>query len=224
MARKKDREKALILRKNGKSYSQIKKILKVSKSTLSAWLKDYPLSEERIRELRDHNAQRIEKYCRTRRRKKEERLNKCFKEEKKIIFPINEKEIYLAGLFLYWGEGAKTRWVELALSNTDPAVIKFFIFWLTSSLKVPREKLTVRLHLYKDMDVNSEIKYWSKNLCFPVEQFKKSYIKNTLLKDINYKGGYGHGTCNLRVGNARLSEKVHMAMKAIAEKFNTMRV
>lgn len=224
MARKKDHEKAIILRKSGKSYSQIKEIIKVSKSTLSLWLKDYPLSQARIRDLRDNNEQRIENYCQTRRRTKEERLNKCLKEEEKIIFPINEKELYIAGLFLYWGEGSKTRWVELALSNTNPTVINFFIYWLTFSLKVPKEKLTVRLHLYKDMDINSEFNYWSKKLDIPIKQFKKPYIKDTSLKNINYKGGFGHGTCNLRVGNARLSEKIHMAIKAIAEKFDTIGV
>lgn len=220
MARKKDREEAIILRKSGKSYSQIKKVLKVSKSTLSLWLRDYPLSQAKIRELRDHNEQRIENYCQTCRRKKEERLSQYFEVEKKIIFPINQKDLYLAGLFLYWGEGSKTRWVELALSNTDPSVIIFFIFWLTYSLKVPKEKLTARLHLYKDMDINVEIKYWSEKLNLPVNQFKKSYIKNTLLKEINYKGGFGHGTCNLRIGDARLSEKIHMALSAISKKFN----
>ena len=51
MARFKGHQKALTLRKQGMSYGQIKKILKISKSTLSDWLKNYPLTEERIREL-----------------------------------------------------------------------------------------------------------------------------------------------------------------------------
>ena len=51
MARFKDHEKALALRKQEISYSQIKKILGVSKSTLSDWLHKFPLSEEKIREL-----------------------------------------------------------------------------------------------------------------------------------------------------------------------------
>jgi len=51
MARYKDREKALRLRTEKQmSYSQIKKILKVSKSTLSYWLRNYPLTEKNIYE------------------------------------------------------------------------------------------------------------------------------------------------------------------------------
>ena len=71
MARFRDHAKALILRKQGKSYSQIKTILKVSKSTLSLWLRDYPLSRQRIRELRDWSEQRIEKCRETKRKKKD---------------------------------------------------------------------------------------------------------------------------------------------------------
>lgn len=101
MARFVDHEKAIILRKQGKSYSQIKKILKVSKSTLSYWLRDYPLSDQRLRELRDWNEQRIEKYRATRLRQKKERIEKIYKEEKKIC--LSRNEIYLLLVCFYIG-------------------------------------------------------------------------------------------------------------------------
>lgn len=222
MARFKDREKALILRKQGKSYSQIKKILRVGKSTLSYWLRDYPLSKQRIRELRDWSEQRIEKCRETKRNKKEERLKNFYKQQKKIIFPFNKREFYLAGLFLYWGEGSKSRFTDLSISNTDPSIIKFFIEWLNKSLKVPKEKLKVQLHLYKDMNIKKEIQFWSKTLNIPNKQFIKPYIKKSFLKNINHKGGFGHGTCNVRIGNARLSEKILMSIKSITDKYNKM--
>jgi predicted transcriptional regulator len=224
MARFKDHEKAIILRKQGMSYSQIKKILKVSKSTLSTWLKDYSLPEERVRQLRDWSEQRIERCRKTKRRKKEKRLEGFYQEQKKLILPLNKRELYLAGLFLYWGEGSKSRMnSSLSISNTDPAVIKFFISWLTKSLFVPKKKIKILLHLYKDMDVKEEIKFWSDILKIPPQQFYKPYIKKSLLKSINHKGGFGHGTCNIRIGNARLSEKTLMALKVISDKYNKMR-
>ena len=84
MARFRDRAKAIKLRFQGKSYSQIKSALKVSKSTLSYWLKDFPLSEKRIKELRDNNPRRIEKYRATRLKKKKERLEKLIIKKRKI--------------------------------------------------------------------------------------------------------------------------------------------
>jgi len=223
MARFRDHEKALILRREGKSYSQIKKILGTSKSTLSYWLKDYPLSAQRIRELRDWNEQRIEKCRETKRKKKEKRLKDIYQEQKRLIFPFRTREFYLAGLFLYWGEGSKSHPNMLSISNTDPSIIKFFITWLTKSLKVPREKLKVHLHLYKDMNIQKEIQFWSKNLKTPQNQFNKPYIKKSSSETINHKGAFGHGTCNVGLGDARLSEKVLMAIKAITDKYNKMR-
>ncbi len=75
MARKEDKQKALIMRKKGMSYSQIKEKLGVSKSTLSGWLYNMPLSEQRIRELQADSPIRIEKYRNTMRAKRETRLD-----------------------------------------------------------------------------------------------------------------------------------------------------
>ena len=83
MAKKLERRKAIILRKQGKSYSQIKKVIKVSKGTLSCWLRDYPLSKQRIIELCNRNEQRIEKFRQTMRKKKEKRWNETLEKEKK---------------------------------------------------------------------------------------------------------------------------------------------
>jgi len=222
MARLRDREKALSLRKQGMSYSQIKKILKVGKSTLSLWLKDYPLSKQRIGELRDWNEQRIEKYRETMRQKREARLKKFYKEQLGLILPLNKREIFLAGLFLYWGEGSKSRRTDISISNTDPAVIKFFIKWVVGCLKIPKTKLKVQLQLYNDMNINKKISFWVKNLGIPRNQFTKPYIKKTSTLRINHKGGFGQGTCNVRINDARLAEKVIMAIRVITNKYNRM--
>ena len=224
MARLKDREKALALRKEKQmSYSQIKKTLGISKSTLSYWLRDYPLSQQRISELRDWNEQRIEKCRETKHKKKEERLLKFYKEQRGRIFPLSKREFFLAGLFLYWGEGSKCSPTRLSISNTDPSIIKFFIAWLTRTCDVSKEKLRVHLHLYKDMDIQKEIQFWSKILDIPKKQFNKPYIKKGSTKRINHKGSFGHGTCNLQIGGARMSEKVLMAINAISDKSINLR-
>ncbi|MBI2041939.1 MAG: helix-turn-helix domain-containing protein [Candidatus Nealsonbacteria bacterium] len=223
MARLIDREKSLALRKQGMSYSQIKKILKVSKSTLSLWLRKYPLSKQRIRELRDWNEQRIERCRETKRSKKEERLKSYYREQRKIIFPINKRELYLAGLFLYWGEGSKYKIAELSVSNSDPSVIRFFIRWLVVALKIPKIKMKIQLQLYNDMNIDKELQFWSKIIEIPISQFNKPYIKKTSINRINHKGGFGHGTCQARIGDARLSEKILMAIKTISDQYNKLR-
>lgn len=222
MTRFKDKETAILLRKQGKSYSQIKKILTVSKGVLSCWLRQYPLSKKRISELRDKNEARIEKFRETMRKKRETRLNITYKKQKKLILPLNKRELFLAGLFLYWGEGSKSRITDITVSNTDPAMIKFFIQWLIISLKVPKTKFHVELHLYKDMNIEKEINFWTTTLNLPKNQFIRPYIKESLLKNINHKGGFGHGTCNIRINDARLTEKILMSIKVVSQKYMGM--
>lgn len=220
MARLEDHHKALELRKQGMSYSQIKSILGVGKSTLSPWLKDYPLSRERINELRGHSEQRIERFRQTMRKKRSDRLAGVYALQKKTVLPLSRQELFLAGLMLYWGEGTKAGMSALFLANTDPSMIKFFIRWVTQSLGIPKSRLRIRLHLYQDMEVKKELAYWSQELKIPISQFSSSYIKKTSSERINYKGGFGHGTCNIGINSVFLKEKVLMSIKAITDAYS----
>lgn len=219
MAKFKEREKALKLRKKGYSYSQIKRELNVSKGTLSLWLRDYPLPKSRIRELRDQNEGRIEKFRKTMAAKRQARLQRVYNEQKKKIFPLRQRELFLAGLFLYWGEGLKRGDAQVAVSNTDPTMINFFVKWIVNNFGITRAKLRVRLHLYDDMDLGEEMDYWSNVLNLPIEQFAKPRVKKTSSNRINYKGGYGHGTCDIIIGDVRLQEKILMGIRVIQDKY-----
>ncbi|TSD03712.1 MAG: Uncharacterized protein Athens071426_106 [Parcubacteria group bacterium Athens0714_26] len=109
MAKQEEKQTAIELRKQGKSYSQIKQALKVSKSTLSNWLKNFPLAPKQLEKLMGKNEKRIENYIKTCRKRKENLLKQIYDEEKNVIFPLSKRDIFIAGLFLYWGEGGKTK-------------------------------------------------------------------------------------------------------------------
>jgi len=215
MARKKDKQKALIMRQKGMSYSQIKEKLNVSKSTLSGWLYDMPLSAERIRELQADSPIRIEKYINTMRAKRETRLKEVYKKASKDIGVFSGREVFLIGLFLYWGEGTKAQKNSVTLTNTNPAMLKFFIKWL-ELFDVKRESLKIKLHLYSDMDIKNSIDFWSKELKIPLSQFRKPYIKKTMFKSITYKNGFGQGTCCVMFDNRDLWEYIIMGLKCIS--------
>lgn len=219
MARTKDKEKAIQLRLEGKSYSQIKSELGISKSTLSGWLNDMPLSNERVRELRDNSEQRIEHYRETCRKRKEKILKDVYDIEKKVILPLSKRDLFIAGLFLYWGEGGKTQESTLALSNTNPGMIRFFMHWVRNYCEVPEEKIRVKLHLYKDMNFDKEAIFWEKQTGITKARFMKPYIKDSNKSAITYKNGFGHGTCNIYIGNAILARKVLMGLKVLEDSY-----
>ncbi|MGM0629304.1 MAG: hypothetical protein ACQESA_02665 [Patescibacteria group bacterium] len=141
-------------------------------------------------------------------------MEEVYKVAKKDIGKLSKREIFIAGMFLYWGEGSKTAKTLVSVSNTDPAVLRFFIKWL-EVLGVKKERLNVKLHLYKDMDEDLEKRFWSKEIGVPLKHFSDSYIKDSKVSGITYKNGFGHGTCNVRVYNSDLERYIMMSLKFI---------
>src|SRR5436305_9948269 len=109
-------------------------------------------------------------------KKRDSRLKSAYNEAKTTLLPLSKKELFLAGLFLYWGEGGKSERSMVSISNTDPGVVKFSLYWLVVGLHIPKQKITVLLHLYSDMDIAEGITFWSKTLNMPSSQFVKPYI------------------------------------------------
>jgi len=220
MSRITDRQKAINLRKQGRTYSQIKKELGISKSTLSDWLSKYPLTENQLEFLKQNRKYSrqlaIEKTIIVKRKKREARIKSTYEEQRKYWAFLSQKELELAGIFLYWGEGNKRLDGSVFLNNTDPKVMKFALYWFMKGLNIPQEKIKVDLHLYNDMNIKEEIDFWSKTLNMPLSQFRKPYIKKSKRVNIDHKG-FGHGTCGLVVNDVRLKERIMMAIEALAD-------
>ena len=105
--KREEKEMAMALRKKGMSYNQIREKVCVSKSTLSLWLEGYPLSEKRLHELRLLRTPNREAFRETMRTKREARIDVQYQKVMRDLSQITDRELFVAGFFLYWGEGAK---------------------------------------------------------------------------------------------------------------------
>ncbi len=213
------KRKVVELRKQGKSYSDILKIIKVSKSSLSLWLKDVPLTKEQKFNLVDRRKRAVETYRATMKLKRMRRISCYYTNQVDKWMPLSDREVYIAGLFLYLGEGNKVSRNSVNITNTDPSVIKFALYWIVNSLKVPKEKVRVQLHLYNDMNIEDEIDFWLKQLKLKRSCMVKPYIKKSFRTDIDQKG-FGHGTCGLYVHNTVIKENILMAIRAITDNYS----
>jgi hypothetical protein len=126
------------------------------------------------------------------------------------------KEVY-AGFYLYWAEGTKSAPCTVALTNSDPSMLVFFVSWLTSQA-VPRTSLRIKLHLYADMNTKQSIEFWSSKLSIPSTQFYKPYIKAARSDSKTYKGMFGYGTCTVIYHNRDMYEYVMAVIKYLQEK------
>jgi hypothetical protein len=218
MARTKDKEKALALRQKGHSYSMIKTELGISKSTLSGWLKDLPLSEKRISELQCNSEIRIEKNRITKKNKKDARRESVYE---KVSFDIeNSKDPeFVAGFYLYWGEGTKSAEYSIAITNTDPAIVKCFIDWL-SKFGIKPERLKIKLHIYSDQNEGELKIFWSKVTGIPIANYYKSYQKNSSLMSKTYKGMFAYGTCSVMYHERDTYEYVLEGIRYLRTKYS----
>ena len=217
-----EKRKVIDLRKKGKSYGEIRKIIKVSKSSLSLWLKNVILTDEQVHGLKMKKVMAVERYKKAMKIKRQTKLDGYYQNQVKKWIPLSKREKFIAGLFLYWGEGNKASTNLVNVSNTDPSVIKFAIYWMEKCLGLSEDELHIKLHLYSDMNVDVETKFWTRTLGINKKRFTKPYIKESLRKDIDQKG-FGHGTCTVSAFRTVLKENILMAIKAISDNYTKER-
>lgn len=169
-----------------------------------------PLLKERILDLGARNQRRVENCRNTKAEKKQLRLNDVYQKVSKDLGKLTDREIFLCGLFLYWGEGSKTRDACIEITNTDPSMIRFALMWF-EKLGIKKEDMSVKLKIYKDTDKERVTMFWSDLLQVDRSQFRY-YIKKSNQVDISYKTGFGYGTCSIYYGNRDLYEKIMQSL------------
>jgi transcriptional regulator with XRE-family HTH domain len=194
---------AIQLRKKGYSYSLIKDRLGVSKSTLSNWLSEVPFRPNKEVLQRINTASL--KMVRTKQYEKFRIWNTIKQEATHKVGVITKRDLFMLGLGLYIGEGAKS-YSTVAIANSNPKIIKLAIEWFSKISNVPRENFVLAIHLYPDNNVNEAIKFWEKNTGIPRTQFIKTQVDKRTNKHRIKRKMLPHGTANLRVkakGNPR---------------------
>jgi len=81
-----------------------------------------------------------------------------------------ERELLIAGLMLFWGEGGKKSKHMIQLCNLDPKMIKIFTEFLRKICRIKEEKLRLSVRVYKKFDIDKAKNFWSKFINIPEEQ------------------------------------------------------
>src|SRR3989344_1780768 len=137
MARSEEKIIARNFRKEGRSLGSIARELKVSKSSVSLWCRDILLSIEQMNALRNQAGSAYSRWlgAESNRRKKRESIEKNRNEAFTLIKKISKRDLLIAGLCLFWGEGSKTG-SRFIFINSDPIMLKIMKSFVTDILKV----------------------------------------------------------------------------------------
>lgn len=218
-------EQAIELRlKHKLGYGAIAKQVKVSKSTLSRWLEDLPLTDERMLELRreawGRGEAKREQFRKTMRAKRDKREHEIYLAQMKKFSHISEQSLFIAGLMLYVAEGDKKSRADIAFTNTDPVLILFFVRWIVRFLGFQKEKFRIQLHLYENMDVKAEELFWIHQLGLSEKQLWKSQVNALRPKSFSYQDTSRHGTCKLYVGSVPKKAEVKLSIQAFFDTYS----
>ena len=164
------------MRREGKSYGEIGRSLKIAKSTLSYWLKDISLSKadrsrfytERIRNLAEGP-----NGSRARRQREIEAITAEARAE--IASELSTETHKLLGAALYWAEGSKGGLLQI--TNSDPALIYFMVRWFAKTFSVDPRTFYAKLNMYSQQNEAELKKFWSGLCDIPIKRFGKSYTK-----------------------------------------------
>lgn len=183
-----EKEKAIILRKKGKTYSEILAVIPVAKSTLSIWLNSVGLSKKQKQRITNKRLAVSKRGGEARKKQRIKRQKDIFLEASNDILNISEKELFLIGIILYWAEGTKEKEYHpgspFQFSNMDPKIIEIMIIWLVKVCKIDRNMLIFNIFLHQShKDKVEEVRdYWSKITGFPKKSFSTIYWKNNIIK------------------------------------------
>ena len=192
------REIARAMRRDGRSYREIRALVPVSKSTLSLWLKDVPISDEQralLRQLQVDGRERRATALRARRIATQQRIHSSAAAE---IGPLSSRELHLLGVILYWAEGSKDKpWrrdEEVTITNSDEGLILLFLAWL-SQLGVGRDRLSFRVAIHETADAEAAIAYWAAVVGVAPDRFLRTQVKRHKPKTNRKNRGEGYRGC-----------------------------
>ena len=174
--------KAVALRRQGKTYSEILKEVPVAKSTLSLWLRGVGLAKAQKQRITQKRKEAQIKGAMARRQQRIVLTEKIYKEAEQEIGPINQRELWLMGTMLYWAEGGKEKaWRPgsgMNFSNSDHRMISLFLKWL---LVCGVEKKDIQFSIYIHENHRDSIKqvrkFWIDKTGFSEKYFTYVYFK-----------------------------------------------
>lgn len=190
------RAEAEKLREQGYSYSLIKEKLGVSKSTMSYWFRDKPFApNQEVQKLINNNQAHIGIRRHNIRVREIEKLKA---EGIAEIGDLTKRDLWMLGLGLYIGEGAKT--IEcVRISNSNPAVIQLGLKWLRDVFGLSNKNFSIRLHLYPDSDIDGAMAYWKSITGLEESNFRRASIDRRGNKRASRSGKLPYGTAHVSV-------------------------
>ena len=217
MARILEKNIAHKLRKKGKSINEISQELKMPKSTVSVWCRNIKLAPKQIERLANRQESGSYKgrmkFLERIRRERLYQVAKLRREGLREIGEINKRDLFIAGIAMYWSEGVTALSDDgVSFSNSDFRMLLFMLEWFKNICGVSNERFKVQIRVNQIHKSRAEAikKFWSETLNIPPIQFTKTILIKTKARKIFPNPESYFGTVRIKVGQGtRLRRKIN---------------
>lgn len=205
-----ERQRARKLRREqGLSVKELARILSVSTSSVSLWVRDIELTPGQLAALRQAGvkggaANAARGLARRRAAQARGRSEACRRDP-----------LHIAGCMLFWAEGSRNKNAVL-FTNSDPDMIRFFVQFLRTCFNVPDERIRLTCNLFADhSDRQREIEeFWLSLLDLP----RTSLCRSTVNRYSKYshkkrRNKLPYGTCRVAVHDTRIVQHIFGAIQ-----------
>lgn len=214
---RKDKDLAIGLRKEGKSYSQIREELQISISTLSEWLSPLDWSKNIEKSLREYHKEGSSVRLKNLNKTRGSHLRKIYAEAREeAIYEFENLKyhpLFISGVMLYMGEGDRVSKHNVYVTNVDPRMLKIFKNFLLHVCNCPKSRVRGSILIYPDLIDEECRNYWASKLDMKLENFRKSVI----IQGRHKTRRLSYGVCSVGITSRYLSEKMDVWLKLMPD-------
>ena len=211
------------LRQEGKSYGEIRNILKakIPKSTLSYWCRSVSLPAEyqkRIQSLVNNGSSKGRLVAlEVNKVKRENYLRHLYDRNKYLVKKIDNKNTAKIALaMLFWGEGTKANKGSLTLGNSSPELIKMFLKLLRHCYSISEDKFTCRVQCRADQNIRSLEIFWARVTGISPKQFRKASVDPRTIGKPSLNKEY-KGVCRIDYYSAEIYNELKTICRIFGE-------
>lgn len=206
-----EREKARELRRKGYSLRTISSGLGCSKSSISLWIRDIPLTREQIRRLRTNQEKGRARAANHPNgpKAKWEAIRREVAKEAAYDIPrrCSREKLRLVGTALYWAEGYRASRNVVSFTNSDPKMVRLMIDFFKKVCKVASTKFRAGVHLHPHLNGKKAERFWSKVSGIPLSQFHR--IQSAVSRASKQKRDtLPYGTFKIIICDTRLQSRI----------------
>jgi hypothetical protein len=205
-------------REEGRSVKEIERMLGVSRSTASRWVRDIPLTPAQRSLLKRRNPIYNGQFRGAAVNAERRRARRLAYQEAGRLRVNGANNLYVAGCMLYWAEGDKGRHA-VRLANSDPALIRHFAEFLRVEFSVADERFRITCNLFADHEGRQrQIEdFWLATLGLDRRCLCKSVVNRySKYSQKKRKNKLPYGTCRVAVHSTEIVQTIYGSIQELA--------